>query len=674
MKKITSAILALWMTCFLLVQPVWADPAVEIVTNGGATAYNPGNVMVISGKVADEGFPMSNTDVFIQVYPEGKESSVIFYSGTKTDSQGYYKAIFTLPSGSELPDGKYKVAVNTAQASAEQTFSVPVTTQALEFIGSTIKGEENGAADLIPVDTPQISLVFNGNVNFFYNKNYPDFVIGKIDNNEDSIKLYKGNTPVAANVELIDSLGNSPIVDLEYYANHSRTVLHETDSKRIIRLSPQGGFEPGTEYRIVISKDLCSNNGSKLGQDVTLAFKTGERIAASPDAADPSGSNSGASKQDVPEKVVLASDLGNITHENNAVILNVDVKKATDILKDSGQASLVIDVSQEAGKDKTVSLPADVVNLIKQMNKLVVIRDGELSLAIPAEVLEQGKKMNFSSSKNSGEIVADAPAAAKRKAVYSFNASSDGVPVHQFNQEIRVTLPVPEGTADQEKLGVYYLNEESGQWEYVGGRIKAGKLSFGTSHFSTFMVAESEKTFADIRSHWAKKEIEVMVARHIVKGLNESSFAPQSSITRAEFASLLSRVLNLKDSGIAAGSAFQDVAAGAWYAADVKKAADAGIIKGLDGHFRPADKISRQEMAVMINRAYTYAGGKAGALSNTAFTDNERIDAWASDAVKSVYTLGIIKGRPNGSFGPVDNASRAEGAVMLKSLMDKLEL
>ncbi|QWU16885.1 S-layer homology domain-containing protein [Paenibacillus sophorae] len=685
MKKVASAILALWMTCFFLAQPVWADPTVEIVTNGGITAYSPGYVMVISGKVADEDLPMPNTDVFIQVYPDGKENNVIFYSGTKTDSKGYYKAIFTLPSGSSLPDGQYKIAVNTAQASAEQLFSVPVAAQGLEFMGSTIKGAENGFVEPVPVDTDQIALVFNSNVNFFYNKNYPDFVIGKNDNNEDSIKLFKGNTPEAARVELIDSMANSGAVDLSYYQKGSQTVLQETDSKKIVLLSPESGLEPNTDYRIFISKDLCSNNGSKLGQDVTLSFKTGERTAVNPGPGGPSGDNPGpADPSDdqpgtpeqnvpaVPEKIVPAPDLGNIVNDNNTVTLDVDVNKATDVLKNIGEASLVIDVSQEAGKDKTVSLPADVVDLLKQMNKLTIIRDGELSLSIPPEALIQGKKMTFSSSQVSGEALTTAPAAARQKAVYSFSASSDGVPLHNFNKEIRVTLPIPAGTADQDKLGVYYLNEASGQWEYVGGRIKEGKLTFGTSHFSTFMVAESEKTFADIQSHWAKKEIEVMVARHVIKGINETSFAPKNNITRAEFASLLSRVLNLADA--ASGNVFQDVSTGAWYASDVNKAVKAGIIKGSDRRFRPSDKISRQEMAVMIERAYTYAGGKVSTLSNTAFTDNERIGAWASNAVKSVYTLGIIKGRPNGSFGPADNASRAEGAVMLKSLMDKLGL
>lgn len=162
------------------------------------------------------------------------------------------------------------------------------------------------------------------------------------------------------------------------------------------------------------------------------------------------------------------------------------------------------------------------------------------------------------------------------------------------------------------------------------------------------------------------------MARHIVNGFDDNVFAPNNSITRAEFAAMLTRVLKLEeDTG---ESAFQDVSGNEWYAGDVKKAAKAGIIKGWEGKFRPGDKISRQELAVMIHRAYLYAGGKVNVLKEKTFSDKKSIRTWAGEAVKSVYTLGIVKGSPDGSFGPLDNATRVEGVVMLKALMNKTGL
>lgn len=351
------------------------------------------------------------------------------------------------------------------------------------------------------------------------------------------------------------------------------------------------------------------------------------------------------------------------------------MQKAADLLKDAAQSELVINLSQvtaEPGQSKAVQLPAEVIDLAKAANKPIVIQDSGLKIVIPSEVLIQGQNMTFSTTQVSSQTVASAPGHVENKAVYSFDAWAGETAIHNFTKSITITLPIPAGVTELGKLGVYYLNETTGQWDYVGGRIVDGKLEFNTNHFSKYMVAESWKTFGDLASHWAKSDIEVMVARNVINGTGANTFAPQNNITRAEFAALLSRVLKLSDA--ADEGTFKDITGSEWYANDVKKAAKAGIIQGSNGNFHPGDPVTRQEMAVMINRAYSYAGGKIGTLTDLAFTDKGSISAWANDAVQSVYTLGIINGYPDGSFGALGHATRAEGTVMLKTFMDKLGL
>lgn len=59
-----------------------------------------------------------------------------------------------------------------------------------------------------------------------------------------------------------------------------------------------------------------------------------------------------------------------------------------------------------------------------------------------------------------------------------------------------------------------------------------------------------------------------------------------------------------------AGTPFDDVAAGQWYAQAIAAAAEAGIVNGIDAaNFAPDAEIKRQEMAAMIVRAYEYATG-----------------------------------------------------------------
>src|SRR5690606_11578246 len=144
-----------------------------------------------------------------------------------------------------------------------------------------------------------------------------------------------------------------------------------------------------------------------------------------------------------------------------------------------------------------------------------------------------------------------------------------------------------------------------------------GKLIFVTDEFGEYLVAESTKTFADVRGHWAQRTIEVMVARQLVNGVTDDKFAPDSTVTRAEFAALITRILKLD--GVK--SSFSDVASGVWYEKEVGAAAAAGIIVGDGDKFRPLEAVSREEMAVMILRAYQVAGGQVDSAGTTPFTD-----------------------------------------------------
>lgn len=427
----------------------------------------------------------------------------------------------------------------------------------------------------------------------------------------------------------------------------------------------------GTATITVTTEDGSFMATSKVTVSAAVTGGNDEDSDSNPGSSTPAGGGGAPATT----TQTTSTDLGQVVQSGDTVTLQVDAQKAAKVLQDAAQTELVINLSQvaaESGQAKAVKLPAEAVNLAKAGNKSILIEDSGLKIVIPHEALTQGQDLTFSTAQVSSQPTAPAPEHVELKTVYSFDALAGETAVHNFTQSITITLPIPAGVTEPEKLGIYYLNETSGQWEYVGGRIVDGKLVFTTSHFSTYMLGEYQKTFSDLASHWAKTDIEVMAARHVVDGTDADSFAPQTNITRAEFAALLARVLKL--SNASGNESFKDVTGSEWYANDVKKAANAGIIQGADGSFRPVDPITRQEMAVMISRAYSYAGGKPDTLKALAFTDNDSISTWASDAVQSAYTLGMINGYPDGSFGALANATRAEGTVMLKTFMDKLGL
>ena len=192
---------------------------------------------------------------------------------------------------------------------------------------------------------------------------------------------------------------------------------------------------------------------------------------------------------------------------------------------------------------------------------------------------------------------------------------------------------------------------------------------------SLYTVLQTGKTFADIQSHWARADIELLAAKMIISGKSQTTYEPDSNVTRAEFAALLVRVLGLEEKTLQERQ-FKDVSAGAWYAGSVAAATAENIIKGYDGNlFKPDEKITREEMAVMIARTARVAG-KDATLSDSEqeqqlaqFTDQQKISSWATNDVALAVKAGIIKGLPGGEFAPQTNADRAQSATILKRFL-----
>ncbi|MEY8744874.1 S-layer homology domain-containing protein [Bacillales bacterium AN1005] len=179
------------------------------------------------------------------------------------------------------------------------------------------------------------------------------------------------------------------------------------------------------------------------------------------------------------------------------------------------------------------------------------------------------------------------------------------------------------------------------------------------------------KPFNDVQSgSWYNRAVEVMVAQHIVKGVDDANFAPQSPVTRAEFAALLTRMLGLEET---ANAPFADVVKDKWYASSVAAAYQAGIINGVsDMAFEPNKQITREQMAVMTyNALQTLYPGEGGTTHDALaeFTDGGDIHPWAQQQLSTLVQLGLIQGNGK-SMKPQGVATRGEAVQVLLNLME----
>ncbi|WEK55056.1 MAG: carbohydrate-binding domain-containing protein [Candidatus Cohnella colombiensis] len=317
-------------------------------------------------------------------------------------------------------------------------------------------------------------------------------------------------------------------------------------------------------------------------------------------------------------------------------------------------------------QDVIMQIPASVYKQLQQLLSSDELKDATIAVQMaPISSSDQTILMDRAAAHTTATVTAAGE-------IWNFSISivskaGKEIKLTQFNDPITIALNINKGV-NPELLGVYYVSDE-GSLEYAGGKLEGDKLVAKVGHFSMYGVLSYDKSFADVSdTHWAAKAIKQMAAKHIIEGISETNFAPEGLVTRAEFAALIVRALGIKSNG---KSHFSDVASSAWYASAVEAASEVGIVKGRSAStFDPKAPISREEMAVMLVRAYKYKSGKdAPTIAELKFDDQAAISAWALDAVTSAYSLGFIKGRNNNQFVPQSYATRAESAQVISRLL-----
>lgn len=233
------------------------------------------------------------------------------------------------------------------------------------------------------------------------------------------------------------------------------------------------------------------------------------------------------------------------------------------------------------------------------------------------------------------------------------------------------TLPAP---VDPSTSTIVRFDPATGEYRFVPSRFVKGEDGSTTAYVydassdGTYAVLTDPEDYADVEGHWAAPVVNTLASKQLIEGVAEDEFAPDQPLTRAELAALLVRSLALKLPR--GGAGFADVGASDWFSSAVAAAAQAGLIEGFeDGTFRPDERVTREQMSVMLIRALEFAGIRLEAGSGETFADGDAISPWAADAVAAAAAAGLLQGRDEGKFEPSAYTTRAEGATILKRLL-----
>lgn len=175
-------------------------------------------------------------------------------------------------------------------------------------------------------------------------------------------------------------------------------------------------------------------------------------------------------------------------------------------------------------------------------------------------------------------------------------------------------------------------------------------------------AAENSYPFSDIADSYAAQEIRSLVQDGILSGYEDGTFKPRETMTRAHLAKVLVLALGLEEDG-ASADVFADVPANSWFKGYVGALLNTNITNGTSQTtFSPDSPVTREQLAVFFIRAFNLEALAVKLPFDASLSDVGQISDWARPHVSLAFKIGFLKGIDNGDgtlrFSPLDAADR----------------
>lgn len=185
----------------------------------------------------------------------------------------------------------------------------------------------------------------------------------------------------------------------------------------------------------------------------------------------------------------------------------------------------------------------------------------------------------------------------------------------------------------------------------------------------TYTLTKYGALFTDI-SHkaWYYDAVGQAVQSGIMVGTKKQTFNPEGEMTRAMFVTALYR-LSGESVQSPKKSVFTDVELDSWYSKALDWGVATGIVKGIsDTCFAPDESITREQMCALIHRYLKHYDITPERQKREAFTDEKDISSWAKKDVYALYEMKLVNGMGDRRFAPLGKTTRAQCAQVLVSI------
>ena len=188
-----------------------------------------------------------------------------------------------------------------------------------------------------------------------------------------------------------------------------------------------------------------------------------------------------------------------------------------------------------------------------------------------------------------------------------------------------------------------------------------------TVSFFPLHPSYSQTSLTDIEGHWAQPCIQQLAQRRIISGYPDGTFRPDASVTRAEFAAIVTNAFpdaaTIRDS-----REFRDIPRNYWATEKIRQAYQTGFLSGYpNGVFQPTQKIPRVQVLVALAAGLNYTPSlPVDALLSQTFADTEAIPNYAKNGVAAAAEKQLVVNYPQvRKLQPNELASRGEVAAFV---------
>lgn len=205
----------------------------------------------------------------------------------------------------------------------------------------------------------------------------------------------------------------------------------------------------------------------------------------------------------------------------------------------------------------------------------------------------------------------------------------------------------------------------------IAGLLLAGAMTVNIAAVST---AAHAAAFTDVPDDaWYSQAVDYAVSHGMFSGTGAGTFSPSMPMTRGMIVVVLSNVAKA-DVSSAKDASFSDVQPSDWYADAINWAYEQGYVSGTGANtFSPNSVVTRAQIAVILsNYLHSINADLEENENSAAFNDIAAIPSWALEGVKYMQAIGLMAGDSAGNFNPNKELTRAEAATVFMRMDQKL--